>query len=148
MLVIVTSDTVERELPMHQTGRNTSTLLYIEDNETNIMLVEQMVSTYMECRFLVAVDGDSGLESIRQEKPDLVLLDIGLPGMSGYDVLSAVRKNSDTSGIPVVAMSANATVDDVNKGMSAGFDDYLTKPVRFPDLVSVLNKYLGLPDSA
>lgn len=138
---------MERELSTFEPEKDSVTVLYIEDNEANVMLVEQMVSTCLECRFLSAENGVTGLEKISLEKPDLVLLDIGLPGMSGYEVLSAIHDNPSTREIPVVAISANAMIEDVNKGMDAGFQEYITKPIRFPDLAKVLKKYLGKAES-
>ncbi|MCW8909709.1 MAG: response regulator, partial [Gammaproteobacteria bacterium] len=75
-------------------------------------------------------------------KPDLIMLDINLPGMSGYEVLEQLKKHNETNNIPVIAISANAMPQDISKGKEAGFDDYITKPVDTNILLKTIDSYL------
>ena len=120
------------------------TILYVEDNAANLRLVEQILSAKNSINIISAPEANIGLELIRSENPDLILLDINLPGMNGYDVLKLLRGDDATKNIPVIAVSANAMLRDIEKGMRAGFDDYITKPIDvttfFVAVMKVLNK--------
>jgi CheY-like chemotaxis protein len=83
-----------------------------------------------------------GLHRIRQQLPDLILLDVNLPNMSGIDLVKLIKADKVTQHIPVLALSANAMPFDIQKGKDAGFDEYLTKPVNINSLVSRLNQFL------
>jgi CheY-like chemotaxis protein len=114
------------------------TVLYIEDNEVNevnVMLVEQMLAHFPELRFVHAADGQSGLEQAIALQPDLVLLDMQLPDMSGLDVLSRLRADIRTRSLRVVALSASAMPEEVERARSFGADDYWTKPLDFDAFV-------------
>jgi len=119
-----------------------TTLLYIEDNPANLKLVEQICKRITGLKTISAHNGDLGLDMALSYNPDIVLLDINLPGIDGYEVLRRMRENSMTQQIPVIALSANAQKNDILKGVSAGFDDYLTKPIDVKKLLAILNKYL------
>ena len=90
----------------------------------------------------VARDGEEGAHYGHLNPYDLIILDINLPGMDGYEVLSVLKNDSFTSGIPVIGLSANAMPYDIERGRSAGFFDYLTKPVDINQLINVFNKLL------
>jgi signal transduction histidine kinase/ActR/RegA family two-component response regulator len=105
------------------------TLLYVEDNPANLRLVQEIVRFRPGLRLLSAADGRAGLALARAERPAVVLMDLNLPGMSGFEVLSALRADPDTAAIPVIALSANAMQHDIERGLAAGFDRYLTKPI-------------------
>ncbi|MGD8594826.1 MAG: ATP-binding protein [Gammaproteobacteria bacterium] len=116
-------------------------VLYIEDNVSNLRVVEAMLRHHPKLKLMSANNGSFGLELAQEYRPDVVLLDIHLPDMNGYDVLQALRQNVMTGRIPVIALSADAMPIDVEQGLAAGFDDYLTKPVDAEKLFSVLAKY-------
>lgn len=104
-------------------------VLYIEDNPANLRLVEEIVRFRSDLLLVSAGDGPGGLALARERRPDIILMDINLPGMSGYEVLAALRRDPQTAAIPAIALSANAMASDIERGMAAGFFRYLTKPV-------------------
>jgi CheY-like chemotaxis protein len=118
------------------------TLLYVEDNPANLKLVEKLVARRLDLRLLSAIDGIRGVELARTCQPDVILMDINLPGISGIDALKILRVDPSTSHIPVVALSANAIPRDIQKGMEAGFFRYLTKPIKVSDFTDALNAAL------
>ena len=105
------------------------TLLYVEDNPANLKLVEQLIARRPDLRLLSAQDGNLGIELARASQPDVILMDINLPGISGIEALKILREDPATAHIPVVALSANAMPRDIEKGLEAGFFRYLTKPL-------------------
>ena len=117
-------------------------ILYIEDNPANMRLVQKIVTSREGIAFLEGVDGEAGLLIAIERQPDLILLDINLPGMDGFEVLRLLRENPVTRAIPVVAISANAMSRDIERGMEAGFSDYLTKPLEVQRLLSVVDRIL------
>ncbi|MEN3276455.1 MAG: hypothetical protein V7631_2245 [Massilia sp.] len=104
-------------------------LLYVEDNPANLKLVEEIVRFRPDLRLLTAADGPLGLSLARTHRPEIILMDLNLPGMSGLEVLEELRRDARTSAIPVIALTANAMARDVERGMEAGFFRYLTKPI-------------------
>lgn len=118
---------------------DTHTLLYVEDNPANLMLVEELVLRRNDIRLLSASDGTRGLEIARRTLPDVILMDINLPGISGSETLSALRADPETAHIPVVALSANAMKHDIERGLAAGFFRYLTKPIRINEFMETLD---------
>jgi CheY-like chemotaxis protein len=119
-------------------------ILYIEDNKTNAMLVTKVLQNIEDVELYCAASGEEGIELARSMSPDLVLLDIGLPGMSGYDVLRHIREDSSLAGTRVVAMTASASEDDVAVGVQVGFDAYLTKPFDIRHFLRLLDKLLDV----
>lgn len=117
-------------------------LLYIEDNAINLMLMQAMIDTQPQWQLQCAAQPEAGLEIARRERPDLILLDIRLPGIDGYEVLRRLRDDARTAAIPVVAVSADAMPADVRRGLQAGFADYLTKPVELQRLIAALQRLL------
>lgn len=117
-------------------------VLYIEDNAANLRVVEAIFQHHPELRLLTATHGKYGIELAQQYQPTLVLLDIHLPDMDGYAVLAALKSNTATQQIPVIALSADAMSLDIEKGIQAGFNDYLTKPVKVDALMATLEKIL------
>ncbi|MEQ1516017.1 MAG: ATP-binding protein [Usitatibacteraceae bacterium] len=106
------------------------TLLYIEDNAANMELVRQIVARRPDLRLLTASDGTLGIASARANQPDLILMDVNLPGLSGIEAMQILRRDPSTAHIPIVAVSANAMPRDIERGMAAGFLNYVTKPIR------------------
>jgi PAS domain S-box-containing protein len=105
-------------------------LLYIEDNPANLILVQKIVAQWPGIALHTATDGKQGLEMARALRPDLILLDINLPGIDGYEVKRLLESHAGTRAIPVIALSANAMPRDMDKGQEAGFAGYLAKPIR------------------
>jgi CheY-like chemotaxis protein len=118
-------------------------VLYIEDNAANLKVVEAMLRHQPELKLISATNGEYGLELAKRYRPDVILLDIHLPGMDGYAVLKALKADSSTRDIPVLALSADAMPIDVETGIKAGFVDYLTKPVKIERLVDALLQVLN-----
>jgi two-component system cell cycle response regulator DivK len=110
-------------------------VLYIEDNYHNRRLVRKIL-TSSGYTLVEAEDGVSGLEMVRDLKPPLVLLDIGLPGMDGLEVLAELRSDHKLKHIPVIAVTASAMVGDRERFLEAGCDDYLSKPVQVKELLN------------
>jgi PAS domain S-box-containing protein len=115
------------------------TLLYVEDNPANLTLVERLISRRKDLCMLSATDGHTGVELARSALPDVILMDINLPGISGIDAMKILRQDKTTSHIPVLALSANAMARDIQKGMEAGFLRYLTKPIKVSEFMEALN---------
>ncbi|HET8695276.1 MAG TPA: ATP-binding protein [Aquabacterium sp.] len=111
------------------------TVLYAEDNEVNVALFKQVMSLRPQCRLMVAQSGRQALELARLQRPDLVLLDMHLGDMTGFDVADALDRNPATAGLPRVALSADAMPDTIHEAKARGFAAYLTKPL---DVVAVL----------
>ncbi len=122
-----------------QDDRPMHTLLYVEDNPANMMLVRDIIARRPDIRLLSAVDGKSGIELARASQPDVVLMDINLPGLSGIDAMRILTADPSTAHIPVIALSANAIPRDIEKGLEAGFFRYLTKPIMVNDFMNTLN---------
>ena len=120
------------------------TLLYVEDNPANLQLVEQLIARRPGMRLLAAADADTGVEIARTRQPDVILMDINLPGISGIEALAILRRDPTTASIPVVALSANAIPRDIEKGLEAGFCRYLTKPIKVHEFMDALDEALAL----
>jgi len=130
--------------PALQTQENATPriLLYVEDNPANLMLVEQIIESHPQVRMLSARDGNLGIALARAHLPDVILMDINLPGISGIQALKILRKDPATMHIPVVAISANAMPRDIEKGLEAGFFRYLTKPIKINEFMNALDDAL------
>ncbi|MDO3385139.1 PAS domain-containing protein [Gilvimarinus sp. SDUM040013] len=118
-------------------------VLYIEDNLTNIRLLQHFFSYSDNFQLEVYEEPYQGIFHARQSRPDLIVLDINLPGLDGYDVLSVLQSDPATRDIPVVGLSANVMSIDIEKGRAAGFYEYLTKPLQIAHMVDVLNRLFG-----
>ena len=118
------------------------TLLYVEDNPANLMLVQQIIEHQQQIRMLTARDGSLGIALARNELPDVILMDINLPGISGREALDVLRDDPRTAHIPIIALSANAMPHDIAAGMHAGFFHYLTKPIKVDEFMSALDEAL------
>jgi signal transduction histidine kinase/CheY-like chemotaxis protein len=118
------------------------TLLYVEDNPANMQLVEKLIARLPDMRLVTAVNGTLGIELARATQPQVILMDINLPGISGIKALKILLDDPATAHIPVIALSANAMPHDIAKGLEAGFFRYLTKPIKINELVDTLNAAL------
>jgi signal transduction histidine kinase/CheY-like chemotaxis protein len=127
------------------------TLLYVEDNPANLKLVEQLIARRPHLRLLSAANATVGIDLARAHQPDVILMDINLPGISGIRALKILREDPLTQRIPVVAISANAMPHDIRRGLDAGFFRYLTKPIKvnaFMDALDVALDYSRLAAGA
>jgi CheY-like chemotaxis protein len=121
----------------------TRTLLYVEDNPANLMLVEDLIARRPDIRLLSAKDGNRGIEIARASRPDVILMDINLPGISGITALRILADDPVTAHIPVIALSANAMPRDIERGLEAGFFRYLTKPLKVNEFMDTLDVTLN-----
>lgn len=121
-----------------------STLLYIEDNQANMKLVQRLIERRADIHLLTATDGLLGIELARSALPDVILIDINLPGISGIEALKILRADPVTAHIPVVAISANAMMRDIELGRQLGFFRYLTKPIVVEEFMDTLDLALAL----
>src|SRR5438552_13643792 len=120
-------------------GAPLRTLLYVEDNPANLKLVEQLVARRPTMRLLSALDGNRGIQIARASQPEVILMDINLPGISGIEALKILREDPATAHIPVLALSANAMPRDIRKSLDAGFLRYLTKPIKVDEFMDTLH---------
>jgi CheY-like chemotaxis protein len=124
------------------------TLLYVEDNPANLELVEQLIARRQDLRLLSAADGDLGIEFARAYLPDIILMDIHLPGISGLEAMQILKLDPATSHIPVIALSANAVPRDIELALGAGFFNYLTKPIKVDQFMDALDAALAFSQGA
>jgi CheY-like chemotaxis protein len=117
-------------------------LLYVEDNPANLMLVEQLIEEHTRLPFLSAADGTLGIALERAHNPDVILMDINLPGINGFQALKILREDLSTAHIAVVGISANAMPRDIAEGLGAGFFRYITKPIKVNELLGALDDAL------
>ena len=137
---VITADEPPAAIRAHVIrGEAACTLLYVEDNPANMMLVEELVARRPGMRLLSAGEGHLGIELARAHQPDVILMDINLPGMSGIQALKILQKDPRMAHIPVVAISANAMPHDIKRGLDAGFFRYLAKPINVIEFMDVLD---------
>ena len=116
------------------------TVLIVDDTETNIdILVETFGEEY---DITVAMDGESALEAVEEDPPDLILLDIMMPGMSGFDVCKQLKDNPETSNIPIIFLSALTEAEEKRKGMALGAIDFFTKPFEVSEIRTKVKQHL------
>jgi CheY-like chemotaxis protein len=118
-------------------------IVYVEDNPANVRLLEFLIARHDDMTLTSADSGESGIELIRETSPDLVLMDIGLPGIDGFEAMRQLKADETTNHIPVIAISANAMPHDVEKGREAGFMSYLTKPIDIEELLDIVKQVLS-----
>ena len=114
-------------------------VLYVEDDPANMKLVEQIIARQPDISLLTAVNGNSGIEIARASQPDVILMDINLPDMSGFKALEILRSDPVTAPIPVIALSVNAMPLNIESGLEAGFIRYLTKPIKLDEFREALD---------
>ncbi|NQV84731.1 MAG: PAS domain S-box protein [Rhodospirillales bacterium] len=124
------------------TLKTAATMLYVEDNPANMELMDMIVGRIDGLTLIQAPNAELGLELAEAKKPDLIIMDINLPGMSGLEAMKKLQKSKKTANIPVFALSAAATRHDIEKGLEAGFREYLTKPIDLEDTVSIIKRVL------
>jgi PAS domain S-box-containing protein len=123
-------------------GSQPRLLLYVEDNPANLKLIEQLITRRPDMRLLTAQNGRDGINLARATMPDVILMDINLPGINGIEAMQILRLDPATAHIPIVALSANAMTRDIEKGLDAGFYRYLTKPIKVNEFFETLTEAL------
>ncbi|MCE3263004.1 MAG: sensor histidine kinase [Pseudoduganella sp.] len=124
------------------TPRAKPVLLYVEDNPANLRLVQEVVKLHLNLDLLSATDGNTGVAMARDLRPDVILMDMNLPGISGREAQRRLRQDPGTCDIPIIALSANAMPFDVQAALEAGFFRYLTKPLNIQDFLEVVGEAL------
>jgi CheY-like chemotaxis protein len=115
-------------------------ILYVEDNLSNVTLIEHMLREQPEIQLITAMQGQLALDLARKHSPDVILLDLHLPDLPGWDVLSQLQREETTRHIPVVIISADATSGQIERLMAAGAHAYLTKPIQIPEFFEIIEK--------
>lgn len=128
----------------HDKHATINRILYIEDNMANVRLVESILVKFPDIELFFATDGKQGLEFTEMLEPDLILLDIHLPDMDGYQVLTELKNKTLTKEVPVIAISANAMASDLEKARNAGFTDYMTKPIDVKNFIKTIHEVLDI----
>ncbi len=117
------------------------TILVVEDSALNRKLVEAILQPH-GYRILIAVDGAEGIEIATREKPDLILMDMQMPKVSGYDATQTLKSQPETAHIPIVALTAHAMADERERALAIGCDDYITKPIDTRAFPGQVREYL------
>ena len=138
-LIVRKAEAITTLPPQPRFDKSHHTLLYIEDNPANMKLVEQLIALRSDIELFTAINGTLGVELARSIQPDVILMDINLPGISGLEALQILREDQSTAHIPVIALSANAMLRDIELGIQAGFFQYLTKPIKVKEFMETLN---------
>lgn len=133
----------ENAAPRAVTAKSTRSLLYVEDNQANRRLMECIIAQHGHLQMTSALTAEEGIKAACEKQPDLIVLDIHLPGMNGFEALELLKANKLTKHIPVVALSAAASAVDIEKGVQAGFKRYLTKPIDVHEFLGVVQEELG-----
>ncbi len=121
------------------------TLLIVDDNPTNLSVLFDYLSAY-GFRILVAPDGETGIRRAKQARPDLILLDVMLPGINGFETCARLKADQDTREIPVIFMTALASTEDKVRGLEAGAVDYVTKPIQQAEVLARITTHLRIRD--
>ena len=133
------SERVTPSLPLR------ATVLYIEDNPASVLLMRHIMKEMADIELVVATGAREGIELARGLKPGLILLDINLPEMDGFEVLKALRSDENIAEIPIFAVTANALPKDLERGVAAGFDHYVVKPLNIPQFIAAVDVALAQP---
>ena len=124
-------------------GSEVRTILYIEDNPSNIKLVNQIIMRLNNVRLLAAHTAEIGISIAETRLPELILLDINLPGIDGFKALASLKSIDALKEVPVIAVTANAMPKDIDRGKAAGFDEYLTKPIDIKMFLHTIGRFLN-----
>lgn len=118
-------------------------ILYIEDNLSNQLLIEQVVKQLLQAELLLAKDAESGIALAEEKIPDVMLMDINLPGIDGYEAMARLKEMEKLKNIPVIALTGCAMSEDIKRGEESGFFRYLIKPVAVDELADAITEALG-----
>ncbi len=119
------------------------TILIVEDEQDVLALVAEVIGGDNRYRIIQALDGQQALDQARRQRPDLILLDVMLPGIDGFEVCRRLKADPETSGIKVIIVSAKDTDQDIEEGMAAGAAFYMTKPMKITDLSAKIRDLIG-----
>lgn len=120
-------------------------LLYVEDNDDNVYMLKMRLELLGEFEVLAAEDGEKGCEIALREQPDIILMDLEMPVIDGWEATRRLKGNPQTHDIPVIALSAHALAGEREKAMAAGCDEFDTKPIEFERLVATVRRLLAHP---
>jgi CheY-like chemotaxis protein len=118
-------------------------VLYIEDNDDNVYMLKMRLELLDEFEVLAAEDGEKGCEMAAAERPDLILMDLEMPVIDGWEATRRLKGNPDTRDIPIIALSAHALAGSREKALAAGCDEFDTKPIEFDRLVATMRRVLS-----
>ena len=118
-------------------------VVYVEDNPSNIAFMRGLMEDIPGIELITAPSAEIGLDVIRAHQPAVVIMDINLPGMNGFDAVKVLKSSPETAAIPVIALSAAALPRDTARSRDAGFYRYLTKPIKIDELTAVLEQLLA-----
>jgi two-component system, cell cycle response regulator DivK len=118
-------------------------LLYVEDNDDNVYMLKMRLELLDEFEVLVAEDGEKGCAMAAAEKPELILMDLEMPGIDGWEASRRLKASADTKDIPIIALSAHALAGTREKALAAGCDEFDTKPIEFDRLLGTIRKVLA-----
>ncbi|MCW9033824.1 MAG: ATP-binding protein [Alphaproteobacteria bacterium] len=140
----VRSETREKSYPLatEQTFGEKKMVLYVEDNPANLDLMRELMVQFSDVKMISAHTAELGLELAEAHRPDLILLDINLPGMNGFEALERLQEMEEIKDTPILALSANAMERDIERGLEAGFLDYLTKPLNIEKTLNAIRTAL------
>ena len=120
-------------------------ILYIEDNDDNVYMLKMRLELLGDFEVLAAEDGEKGCEIALRERPDIILMDLEMPVIDGWEATRRLKGNPQTHDIPVIALSAHALAGEREKAMAAGCDEFDTKPIEFERLVATVRRLLAHP---
>ena len=118
-------------------------LLYVEDNDDNVYMLKMRLELLDEFEVLVAEDGEKGCAMAAAERPELILMDLEMPGIDGWEASRRLKAGADTKDIPIIALSAHALAGTREKALAAGCDEFDTKPIEFDRLLGTIRKVLA-----
>jgi CheY-like chemotaxis protein len=118
-------------------------ILYVEDNDDNVYMMKMHFELLGDCELLVAGDGEAGCATALAEKPDLILMDLDLPVLNGWEASKRLKKDPETAAIPIIALTAHAMKGSREEALAAGCDDFDTKPVVFDRLMQKIGALLA-----
>jgi len=118
-------------------------VLYVEDNDDNVYMLKMRLELLGDFEVLAAEDGEKGCAMAAAEQPDIILMDLELPVVDGWEATRRLRENPQTRGIPIIALSAHALSGERQKAIAAGCDEFDTKPIEFDRLVATLRRVLA-----
>ena len=120
-------------------------VLYVEDNDDNVYMLKMRLELLGDFEVLAAEDGEKGCEIALRERPDIILMDLEMPVIDGWEATRRLKGNPQTHDIPVIALSAHALAGEREKAMAAGCDEFDTKPIEFERLVATVRRLLAHP---
>ena len=118
-------------------------ILYVEDNDDNVYMLKMRLELLDEFEVLTAEDGEKGCEMAASERPELILMDLEMPGIDGWEATRRLKGNPQTRNIPIIALSAHALAGSREKALAAGCDEFDTKPIEFDRLVATMRRVLA-----